>query len=147
MKQLYFVNPFTDWSSISVKIWHLKWIVYVKNHLNLSDFLYNEKYLFRSTLWKYFFGNFNFWTTLLLKSCPISDEKSCFLGPSQLAKGKWFYQLHIFQIQWRIFFTIFKKSSLKKCLQLDSNSWSAFYKTDAVTIGPQSFFTRKGKNC
>ena len=31
-----------------------------------------------------------------------------------LIKGKWFYQLHIFQIPATIFFTIFKKSSKKK---------------------------------
>ena len=40
-----------------------------------------------------------------------------------------------FQIQWTIFFSIFKKSSKKKGHQLDSNSRSACYKADALTIG------------
>ena len=147
MKQLYFVNPFTDWSSKSVKIWLLKWIVYFKNHSNLSDFLYNEKYLFRSTLWKYFFDNFNFWTTLLLKSCPISDEKSCFLGPSQLAKGKWFYQLHIFQIQWTIFFTIFKKSSLKEKSPVRFKLMICFLQGRRLNHWATKLLYKKGKNC
>ena len=43
-----------------------------------------------------------------------------------------------FQIQWTIFFSIFKKSSKKKELQLDLNSRSACYKADTLTIGPQS---------
>jgi hypothetical protein len=38
-----------------------------------------------------------------------------------------------------------KKKKKKK--QLDSNSRSACYKADALTIGPQSFYTKAGKNC
>ena len=52
-----------------------------------------------------------------------------------------------FQIPVTIFFTIFEKPGKKreKGLQLDSNSLSACYKADALTIGPQSFNTRSDK--
>jgi hypothetical protein len=65
-----------------------------------------------------------------------------------LTKGKWFYQLHIFKYS-RQFFSLFLKNPVKKKkgLQLDLNSRSACYEADALTIGPQSFYTTSGKNC
>ena len=52
-----------------------------------------------------------------------------------------------FQIPVTIFFTIFEKPGKKneKGLQVDSNSLSASYKANALTIGPQSSYTRRDK--
>ena len=46
------------------------------------------------------------------------------------------------------FFDYFEKSSKRKekGLQLDSNSRPGCYKANALTIGPQSFYIRSGKN-
>ena len=49
--------------SKSAKIWHSKLIFYVKNHRNLSQFFFLEKYQSRST----FFDNINFYITLFSK--------------------------------------------------------------------------------
>ena len=66
-----------------------------------------------------------------------------------LLKGNDFINCIFFKYSGQ-FFSLFKKNPVlkeKKCLQLDSNSRFACYKADALTIGPQSFFTGSGKNC
>ena len=64
--------------SKSAKIWLSKWIFYVKNHSNLSEF-YSQWILFINQitasigahfLLKSFFDKFNFWTTLFFKIMP-----------------------------------------------------------------------------
>ena len=64
-----------------------------------------------------------------------------------MGKGKLFYQLHIFKYSGQFFSLFLKNPVKKKGLQLDSNSRSACYMADALTIGPQSLYTRNGKNC
>ena len=63
-------------SAQSAKIGLSKWIFYVKKLSNISEFLFSLKNMSLGThfLLKWFFGNFNFKTFLLLKSDPIFDE-------------------------------------------------------------------------
>ena len=61
----------------SAKIGLSKWIFYVKNYLNLSDFFsLKNKNSGAHFLLNWFFGNFDNKTTFLLKSGPIFDKAS-----------------------------------------------------------------------
>ena len=60
--------------SKSTKIGLSKWIFYVKNHRKLSIFSMKKKGILAHFLKKWFFGNFNFKTPLLIKLCLIFDK-------------------------------------------------------------------------
>ena len=104
MKLPNFVSPCGESSSKSASFGLSKLIFFVKNHPHLSECFFHWRIIVEGHifLWKWFIDNFNFWTTLFLKSFPIFDklspggdtdfgnfgQKPFLLGPRQLARQK-----------------------------------------------------------